>query len=121
MNDSPCHIYDLSFINKQKQEAKKEDARASYEAWKQRKGEILRAMAKERKDRAQRATQEKLEKRQSAIKVMFVFAVNNHNTGHFMLTSNIFNHHQRCLRIGSESMIIYSGTNTENRKRPKTN
>ncbi|XP_024145954.1 microtubule-associated protein 9 isoform X2 [Oryzias melastigma] len=54
---------------KEKQEAKKEDARASYEAWKQRKGEILRAMAKERKDRAQRATQEKLEKRQSAIKM----------------------------------------------------
>ncbi|CAG5939445.1 unnamed protein product [Menidia menidia] len=55
-----------------KQEAKKEDAMASYEAWKEKKAESLKAKARERKDllrKEQRATEEKHEKSQSAQQV----------------------------------------------------
>uniref|UniRef100_A0A3B5B275 Microtubule-associated protein 9 n=1 Tax=Stegastes partitus TaxID=144197 RepID=A0A3B5B275_9TELE len=61
-----------SSVNSQEQEAKKEDAVASYEAWKEKKSETLKAKAKERQDvirKEQRAAEEKEEKRQSAAQV----------------------------------------------------
>lgn len=56
----------------QDEDAKKEDAVASYEAWKEKKAESLKAKAKEKKDRIQKERQEieeKEEKRQSAKQV----------------------------------------------------
>lgn len=56
----------------QEEECTKEDAVASYEAWKERKAESLRAKAKEKQDeirKQQREMEEKEEKRQSAKKV----------------------------------------------------
>uniref|UniRef100_A0A8D3AF04 Microtubule-associated protein 9 n=1 Tax=Scophthalmus maximus TaxID=52904 RepID=A0A8D3AF04_SCOMX len=58
--------------NKQEEEAKKEDAVASYVAWKEKKAESLKAKAKEKQDRMrkdQRVSEEKEEKRHSAKQV----------------------------------------------------
>ena len=60
------------FQHKQEAEAKKEDAVASYEAWKEKKAEALKAKAKEKQDKIrkeQRVNEEKEEKRQSAQQV----------------------------------------------------
>lgn len=60
------------FFSKQEEEAKKEAAVASYEAWKEKKAESLRVKAKERQDtirKEQRVTEEEEEKRLSAKKV----------------------------------------------------
>ncbi|XP_029993942.1 microtubule-associated protein 9 [Sphaeramia orbicularis] len=57
---------------KREQNAKKEDAVASYEAWKEKKAECLKAKAKEKQDKIrkeQRAIEEKEEKKQSAKQV----------------------------------------------------
>lgn len=62
----------LRIFDKQEEEAKKEDAVASYEAWKDKKAESLKAKVKEREalDRkAQKAAEEKEEKRQTAKQV----------------------------------------------------
>lgn len=59
----------LFLTNTQDAEAKKEDAVASYEAWKEKKMENLKAKAKEKQDMArkeQQASEEKTERRQSA-------------------------------------------------------
>lgn len=64
--------------NKQEEEVKKQDAVASYEAWKERKAEILKAKAKEKQDmirKEQTANEEKEEKRQSAKQVCSRFIV----------------------------------------------
>lgn len=58
--------------NKQDEVAKKEDAVASYQAWKEKKAESLKAKAKEKQDmitKEQRAIEEKEEKKQSAKQV----------------------------------------------------
>lgn len=57
---------------KQEEEAKKGDAVASYEAWKDKKAESLKAKAKEKQEairKAQRAIEENEEKKQSAKQV----------------------------------------------------
>lgn len=62
--------------NKQEEEAKKEDAVASYEAWKEKKAESLKGKAKEKQDmmrKEQKAIEEKEEKRQSAQQVYWWF------------------------------------------------
>lgn len=58
------------------QEAKKEDAVASYAAWKEKKTENLKAKAKEKQEiirKEQKVTEEKEEKRQSAKQVRSSF------------------------------------------------
>lgn len=71
---SPHHLPN----NKQEEEAKKEDAVASYVAWKEKKAESLKAKAKEKQDRMrkdQRVSEEKEEKRHSAKQVRSWFIV----------------------------------------------
>lgn len=73
------HITNHISVNRQEEESKKEDAVASYEAWKEKKAEILRAKAKERNEKIrkeQQATEEKREKRESAKQVQSLFMVN---------------------------------------------
>lgn len=68
----------ISLFKKQEKESKKEDVDASYEAWKEKKTELLRAMAKERnekKRKEQKATEEKQEKIQCAKQVKNLFKV----------------------------------------------
>lgn len=62
----------------QEEQVKREDAKASYEAWKQKKAGSLKAKAKEKQDmirKEQRAIEEKEEKRESAKKVCSSFIV----------------------------------------------
>lgn len=66
------HIAPHLSKTKQEEEAKKEDAVASYEVWKEKKAENLKAKAKEKQDvirKKQRAIEEKEEKRQTAKQV----------------------------------------------------
>lgn len=66
----------ISQWKQQDGETKKEDAIASYEAWKARKAESLKMKAKEKQDtmrKEQRASEEKEEKRQSAQQVFNEF------------------------------------------------
>ena len=58
--------------NKQEEEAKKEEAVASYEAWKENKAQSLKAKAKEKQDvirKEQRAIEEREKKKESATQV----------------------------------------------------
>lgn len=64
--------------HKQDRESKKEDANASFEAWKEKKAEILKAKAKERQNmirKQQRESEENEEKRQSAkqVQIQIIF------------------------------------------------
>uniref|UniRef100_A0A673C9K8 Microtubule-associated protein 9 n=1 Tax=Sphaeramia orbicularis TaxID=375764 RepID=A0A673C9K8_9TELE len=77
LQDANCcftKMQTLDYVSytKQEQNAKKEDAVASYEAWKEKKAECLKAKAKEKQDKIrkeQRAIEEKEEKKQSAKQV----------------------------------------------------
>ena len=64
--------YHLLKKTKQEEEAKKEDAVASYEAWKEKKAQSLKAKAKEKQDvirKEKRDIEEKERKKQSATQV----------------------------------------------------
>lgn len=94
------NIY-ASQTHKQDEEAKKEDAVASYEAWKEKKAGSLKEKAKEKQDmirKEQRAIEEKEEKKQSAKQVYWLnyceFLDNDpykHICGKIMLISDVIN------------------------------
>ncbi|MEQ2186813.1 hypothetical protein GOODEAATRI_032590 [Goodea atripinnis] len=90
--------------HKQERKSKKEDAIASYEAWKEKKAESLKAKAKERQNmvrKEQRECEEKEEKRQSAKRVKSQIVVNSFEN---------YNGHE-CLRLvlSCVSIIMFKG------------
>lgn len=97
-------------VKKQDQGSKKEDVDASYEAWKEKKTEILRAQAKEKnekKRKEQKVTEEKQEKSQCAKQVKSLFTVNSPGscgTLRLMLMS-ISVMTERCLRSGGRNEV----------------
>lgn len=103
-------IYKISTLScSQVEEAKKVEAVASYEAWKEKKAEILRLEAKERLERSrkeQRELEEREEKKLSAKQVGWCFHDWKRCNNLFLIfCENLDIQHCRYMKSGKKSMI----------------